>query len=62
MHLAKPAGALIVWSLLWALSLIAMAFLLKGNTAASWIEAAINAVGIFVFLLLNSRRSTDPTR
>jgi hypothetical protein len=62
MHLAKPAGSLIAWSLLWALALIAMPFLFKGNTTASWIEAAIKVVVIFVFLLLNSRRSPEPTR
>jgi hypothetical protein len=62
MHLAMPAGSLIAWSLLWALALIAMPFLFKGNTAASWIEAAINVVGIFVYLLLNSRRNPEPTR
>jgi hypothetical protein len=62
MHLTKPAGSLILWSLLWALTLIALPFLFKGNTAASWIEAAINVVGIFVFLVLNSRRSPEPTR
>lgn len=57
MKFTTPAASLIVWSLLWALSLIAMAFLLKGNPAASWIEAAINMIGIFVFLVLSSLRN-----
>jgi hypothetical protein len=57
MKFTTPAASLIVWSLLWALSLIAMAFLLKGNPAASWIEAAINMIGIFVFLALSSLRN-----
>lgn len=60
--LTKPPGSLIVSTLLWALALIAMPFLFKGNTASSWIEAAVNVVGIFVFLVLSSRRRPEPTR
>jgi hypothetical protein len=40
-----------------------MPFFFKGNTTASWIEAAINVVGIFVFLLLSSRAALNrPSR
>jgi hypothetical protein len=59
MKFTKPAASLIAWSLLWALSLIAMAFLLKVNPAASFIEAAINTIGIFVFLVLSSLRNVQ---
>jgi drug/metabolite transporter (DMT)-like permease len=56
MNLKAHATPRIVWCVLWALSLIATAFLVKGNPAGTWIEGAINAVGILVFLVFNSRR------
>ena len=56
MNLKRHASPVIVWSVVWALSLIATALLFKGNQSAIWIQGGVNAVGIFVFLVLNSRR------
>jgi hypothetical protein len=46
----------ILWSLAWALALIATAFLFKGNPAVYWIESAI-LVGAIFCLMWNYERS-----
>jgi hypothetical protein len=52
----QPTWLLILWSLLWAFSVIAAAFFFRARPASVWVEAAVNVVGILVFLVLNSRR------
>jgi hypothetical protein len=44
----------IVWSLVWALAIIATAFLFKGNPAEYWIEAGL-IVGALTFVVLKRR-------
>jgi len=46
----------ILWSLAWAIALIATAFLFKGNPAVYWIESAI-LVGAIFCLMRNYERS-----
>jgi hypothetical protein len=56
------AAPILIWSVVWALADVAGAFFIKGNPANYWIMAAVNVVGIFVFLLLNSRRNAVSAR
>jgi hypothetical protein len=52
---SKKLGiAAIVWSLVWALAIVATAFLFKGNPAEYWIEAAL-VVGALTFVVLKRR-------
>jgi hypothetical protein len=48
-------NAKIIWSLVWAIAIIATPFTFKGNQARYWIEAALT-VGALAFLILKSRR------
>ena len=45
----------IIWSLVWALAIIATPFIFKGNQARYWIEAAL-IVAALAFVILKSRR------
>jgi hypothetical protein len=45
----------IIWSLVWAIAIIATPFLFKGNQTRYWIEAAL-IVGALSFAVLKSRR------
>jgi hypothetical protein len=53
----KPQRKLILWSLAWALAIIASAFVLKGNPAKDWIQSAL-FVGAVTFWLWQSRQVT----
>jgi hypothetical protein len=46
----------ILWSLVFALAMIASAFLFKGNPALHWIEAGLT-VAALTFVILKSQRS-----
>ncbi|HVP54300.1 MAG TPA: hypothetical protein VMU45_04825 [Candidatus Eisenbacteria bacterium] len=48
----KHTTRIIVWSLIWALGLIAMGILYKGNPAKDQIEATLTVVGTLVLLAL----------
>jgi drug/metabolite transporter (DMT)-like permease len=52
----NPRMAMILWSLLWALALIASAYFFKGNPALFWIESVILGAATFC-LLWNYERS-----
>ena len=45
----------IVWSLVWAIAIVATPFIFKGNQARYGIEAAL-IVGALTFAILQSRR------
>jgi hypothetical protein len=45
----------ILWSLVFALAIVASAFLFKGNPALYWIEAALT-VAALTFVILKSQR------
>jgi len=47
----------IVWSLVWALAVIAAAFFFKGNPAEYWIESAL-IVGALTFVVLKRRSAS----
>jgi hypothetical protein len=53
----KPKPAVIIWSLVWASALIAIAFFFKGNPSKNWIFGAAVGIGMVVFLALNGRRN-----
>jgi len=57
----KLATSAIVWSVVWALAIIAAAFLFKGNPAEYWIEAGL-IVGALAFVVLKRRRLVAPPR
>ncbi len=57
----KVATSAIVWSLVWALAIIAAAFLFKGNPAEYWIEAGL-IIGALTFVVLKRRRLVSPPR
>jgi len=57
----KLATSAIAWSLVWALAIIAAAFLFKGNPAEYWIEAGL-IVGALAFVVLKRRRLVAPPR
>ena len=57
----KLATSAIVWSLVWALAIIAAAFLFKGNPAEYWIEAGL-ILGALTFVVLKRRRLVSPPR
>jgi hypothetical protein len=44
----------IVWSLVWALAILATAFLFKGNPVEYWIEASL-IIGALTFVVLKRR-------
>ncbi|MGC2804138.1 MAG: hypothetical protein WCA41_20045, partial [Candidatus Acidiferrum sp.] len=45
----------IAWSLVWAVAIIAAAFLFKGNPANYWVEACL-VVGALTTVVLQSQR------
>jgi uncharacterized membrane protein YbhN (UPF0104 family) len=47
--------SLIIWSLVWAFTLIATAFVFKGNPVKGWIEAVL-FIGALTFWLWKSRQ------
>lgn len=49
----------ILWSLVWALAVIATAYLFKGNPAEYWIQAGL-VVGALVFVVLKPQRPVRP--
>ena len=53
---------IIIWSLIWALGMIAAAYFYKGNPAKDQVEAAITVVGTLVLLALLPRRSRGCVR
>ena len=57
----KLATSAIVWSLVWALAIIAAAFLFKGNPAEYGIEAGL-IVGALAFVVLKRRQLVSPPR
>jgi hypothetical protein len=50
---------LVLWSMAWALALIASAILFKGNPVKDWIQSAL-FVGAITFWLWQSRRFARP--
>jgi len=54
----KQGTPIIIWSIVWALAIIATAFFFKSNPSQIWMEAILNVVGITVFLVLNSQRTS----
>jgi hypothetical protein len=46
------AAPIVIWSLVWALGIIAIAFFFEGNPARNWIDAALYFVGTLAFLAL----------
>jgi hypothetical protein len=57
----KVGTSAIVWSLVWALAIIATAFLFKGNPAEHWIEAGL-IVGALTFVVLKRRHPSASSR
>jgi len=57
----KLATSAIAWSLVWALAIIAAAFLFKGNPAEYWIEAGL-IIGALTFVVLKRRRLVAPPK
>jgi hypothetical protein len=51
----------IVWSLVWAIAIIATAFLFRGNPAEYWIESGL-IIGALTFVVLKRRRLVSPPR
>ncbi len=51
----KLVASPIVWSVVWAFAIIAVAFLFKGNPALYWIEAGL-IIGALTFVVLKPRR------
>ena len=51
----------IVWAIVWALAIIATAFLFKGKPAEYWIESGL-VVGALTFVVLKSRRPSASAR
>jgi hypothetical protein len=49
----------ILWSLVFALAMVASAFLFKGNPALYWIEAGLT-VAALTFVILKSPRPVSP--
>jgi hypothetical protein len=49
----------IVWALVWAIAIIAAAFLFRGNPAEYWIESGL-IVGALTFVVLKRRRLVSP--
>jgi hypothetical protein len=57
----KIGTSAIVLSLIWALAIIATAFLFKGNPAEYWIEAGL-VVGALTFVVLKRRHPSASAR
>lgn len=54
---SKSQVSVILWSLVWAVAMIAAALLLKGNPAKDWIESVL-FVGAVTSILWNRERVT----
>ena len=57
----KLGTSAMVWSLVWAIAIIATAFLFKGNPAEYWMESGL-IIGALTFVVLKRRRLVSPTR
>jgi len=57
----KFATSTVVFSLLWALAIVATAFLFRGKAAEYWIESALIA-GALGFVVLKPRRPATSAR
>jgi hypothetical protein len=57
----KLATSPIGWSLVWAVAMIAAAFVFKGNPANYWIESAL-VVGALTTVVLKSQRRVCPAK
>ena len=57
----KLGTSAIVWPLVWALAIVATAFLFKGNPAEYWIEAGL-IVGALTFVVLKRRHASAAAR
>ncbi len=53
--------AAVVWSLIWAIVIIAAAFLFRGNPGEYWIESGL-IIGALTFVVLKRRRLFSPPR
>ena len=53
----KFGTSAIAWSLVWALAIIAAAFIFKGHPAEYWIEAGLTA-GALAFVILKRRNTS----
>jgi membrane protein YdbS with pleckstrin-like domain len=51
----------ILWSLVWAIGIIAAAFLFKRNPANYWVESAL-VVGALTTVVLKAQRPVCPVR
>lgn len=57
----KLSTSPIAWSLIWAIAMIAAAFVFKRNPANYWIESAL-VVGALTTVVLKSQRPVCPIR
>jgi hypothetical protein len=57
----KLSTSPIAWSLVWAVAMIAAAFVFKGNQANYWVESAL-VVGALTTVVLKTQRPVCPTR
>lgn len=57
----KLSTSPIAWSLVWAVAIIAAAFVFKGNPVNYWVEATL-VVGALTTVVLKSQRPVCPTR
>jgi hypothetical protein len=57
----KLAMSPIAWSLVWAVAMIAAAFVFKGNPANYWVESAL-VVGALTTRVLKSERRVCPAK
>lgn len=55
MIITERQTKLVLFAIIWALALIASAFLFKGNPAKDWIQSIIFVVGITVWLWQSRR-------
>jgi hypothetical protein len=51
----KHPTTLVLWSIAWALAIIASAILFKGNPIKDWVQAALFIGGITFWLWLSQR-------
>ncbi len=57
----KLATSPIAWSLVWAVAIVAAAFVFKGSPANLWVESAL-VVGALTTVVLKSQRAVCPTK
>ena len=51
----RPRSSTIVWSLVWALAILAAAYLFKGSPALYWIESVLFVGGLTLVILPSKR-------